>query len=57
MVPLNPEMYYLSSVPATLEPWGLVALNVGVVAISWLVLVVPARLASRIDPATAVKYE
>lgn len=50
-------MYYLSSVPATLEPWGLVALNVGVVAISWLVLVVPARLASRIDPATAVKYE
>lgn len=57
VVPLNPEMYYLSSVPATLEPWGLVALNVGVVAISWLVLVVPARLASRIDPATAVKYE
>lgn len=56
-IPLDPEMYYLSSVPVEFRPWSLLALNIGVIVAAWLILVVPAGLAAKIDPAGAVKYE
>ncbi len=57
IVPLDPEMYYLNSVPVEIQPPAFVALNIGVAAVAWLILVLPARLAASIDPAKAVKYE
>jgi len=56
-VPLDPNMYYLNSVPVEIQPWAFVALNIGVIAVAWLILVLPARLASSIDPAKAINYE
>ena len=56
-VPLNPEMYYLSAVPVEIRPWTFVALNVGVLAVAWLVLLLPATSAAHIDPSKTVKYE
>ncbi len=56
-VPLDPEMYYLDSVPVEIQPWALVALNIGVALAAWLILILPARLASSVDPAKVVKYE
>lgn len=56
-VPLDPDMYYLNSVPVEIRPWGFVALNVGVIVVAWLILVLPARLASSIDPTKAINYE
>ena len=52
---LDPEMYYLNSVPVEIQPPAFVALNIGVAAVAWLILVLPARLAASIDPAKAVK--
>ena len=56
-VPLDPEMYYLNSVPVEINPWAFIALNAGVAFVAWLILILPARLASGIDPAKAVKFE
>lgn len=54
LVPLDPDMYYLSAVPVAFRLWHIIALNAGVFAAIWLVLLIPARLAARTDPATAV---
>lgn len=56
-VPLNPEMYYLDSVPVEINIPAFVALNVGVVLLSWLILVLPARMASAVDPARTVTFD
>ena len=57
MLPLDPEMYYLDSVPVEIIPWHFVALNVGVVAVSWLILMIPATVASHTDPSKAIERD
>ena len=56
-VPLDPEMYYLRSVPAALECGWFLLLNVGVALAAWLVLVLPERLTASVDPARVMHYE
>lgn len=56
-IPLDPEMYYLSSVPVEIRPLDFVLLNIGVAVVAWQVLVLPARLASGIDPAKAMNFD
>lgn len=56
-LPLDPAMYYLDHVPFLIG-WRVVAiLNVGVAAGAWLLLILPARIASRIDPALTMRYD
>lgn len=57
IMPLNPEMYYLSSVPVEFSLPGILLVNVGVIVFSWLILVLPARLASSVSPAKTMRYE
>lgn len=57
LLPLDPEMYYLSSVPVVIHPWAFTALNIGVAITAWLVLVFPAGMASRVDPAKTMNYQ
>lgn len=56
-LPLDPEMYYLDHVPVQINWWAMAALNAGVAAAAWLILILPARIASRIDPASTMRYE
>lgn len=56
LLPLNAEMYYLSYVPMEINWVHIVLLNVGVAAGAWLMLILPARLAARIDPASTMRY-
>lgn len=56
-IPLDPDMYYLSTVPVEIRPLSLMLLNIGVAAAAWLILILPARLASNIDPAKTAGYE
>ena len=35
----------------------MLALNAAVAAAAWLILILPARLAARIDPASTMRYE
>lgn len=55
--PLDPEMYYLDSVPTAWSWGGFVLTDLGVIVLSWLTLVLPARLASSISPARTMRYE
>lgn len=57
MVPLDPEMYYLSSVPVEFNALELILLNVGIVVCSYLILVVPAWLAAGVNPARSIRYD
>lgn len=57
LVPLDPENYYVDFVPVQLTAAGLTWLNIGVLALSWLVLMLPAIIISRISPATTMRYE
>jgi len=53
----NPEVYFLSHVPAKIE-WSEVALVTGwALFMSFVVTLLPAWLASRLDPVEALRYE
>ncbi len=53
-VHLDPEAYYIDFMPVTINPWFVIILNIGVVAAVFLLLLIPARSASRIAPAEAM---
>ncbi|MDO4319755.1 MAG: ABC transporter permease [Bacteroidales bacterium] len=57
LLPLDPEMYYLSYVPVEINWTAMIVLNIAVAAAAWLILILPARLAARIDPASTMRYE
>lgn len=54
---LDPDMYYLDFVPLEFNWVTLLILNIGTAATAWLILILPAKLASRVDPASAMRYE
>jgi len=56
-MPLDSEMYYLDHVPVAMDWWLIVLLNIGVALLSWLILVIPSRIASKVDPARTMRYE
>ncbi len=57
VIPLDPDMYYLSSVPVRIVAWQFVVLNIGIVFASWLILMIPARAAADTDPSKAIETE
>ena len=57
IIPLDAATYYVSYVPMAF-PWGwLIILNLGVLAISWLVLLAPSAIVSQISPAKVMHFE
>ncbi len=56
-VTLDSEMYYLKYVPVEINWEYFLYLNIGVVAISWLILILPSRVASGISPAVTMRFE
>lgn len=56
-LPLDPQMYCLAYVPFEINWISILALNLGVITGAWLILILPARLAARIDPAATMRYE
>ena len=57
IIPLNPETYYLTTVPVNLDPLIILGLNLGTLLIIVLVLVLPSYLISRISPVKTIRYE
>lgn len=56
-IPLNPEAYYLSSVPIEFNLWAILGLNAAVIALSTAIMLIPARLISNISPSETMRYE
>lgn len=57
LFPLDPENYYMDSVPVALNIGYLLLLNVGTLIASVLMLIVPSYLITRIHPANSMRYE
>lgn len=54
---LDSEMYYLKYVPVEINWMYFLYLNLGVVVISWMILILPSRVASGISPAVTMRFE
>jgi lipoprotein-releasing system permease protein len=54
---LDPENYYLEWVPISLQAWQVVAINVGTVALTLLVLVGPTAIIAKISPTRAIQAD
>ena len=57
IIPLDPEAYYLSYAPVAINWTHILALNIGVIVISGLILIVPSHLVSKISPSQTMRYE
>jgi lipoprotein-releasing system permease protein len=53
---LNPDNYYVSTVPVDLNIGIILLISVGILLISALVLVIPSYLISKISPVKVIKY-
>jgi lipoprotein-releasing system permease protein len=56
LIPLDPHTYFMSYVPTAFSLPALLALNVGTLIITILMLLLPALIISKITPAEAVKF-
>ncbi len=57
LIPLDPANYYVDFVPIRLTLLSVIALNLGVLIISWLILILPGLIVARISPATTMRYD
>ena len=57
VVTLNPETYYVSSAPVSINFWHVIGLNVGTLILCLLMLLIPSYIITKISPAKAVKFE
>jgi lipoprotein-releasing system permease protein len=56
-IPLDSAVYYVSYVPMAF-PWGwLVALNIGVLLVAWVIMLAPSAIVSQISPARVMHFE
>ena len=57
IVPLDPASYYLSYVPVETSPADWLLLNAGVVAVAFLIMLVPTGIAGRVSPVKTLRFE
>jgi lipoprotein-releasing system permease protein len=54
---LDPSSYYLKAVPINLELWHILGLNLGTLAITVLMLVIPSYIISKLSPEKTIRFE
>ncbi|HEY5590412.1 MAG TPA: FtsX-like permease family protein [Paludibacter sp.] len=57
IVPLDPEAYYVATVPITFNWLYIVLLNIGTLLASIMMMIGPSYLITKIDPAKIIRYE
>ncbi len=56
IIGLNEEGYMLSQVPIKLELWWILGINIAAIAVIGIVMIIPSRFVSRIEPCESVKF-
>jgi lipoprotein-releasing system permease protein len=54
---LNPETYYLTSIPIDLNWLSIMLINIGSLVVSILMMVAPSYLITKIEPAKSIRFE
>lgn len=54
---LDPETYFVDTVPMSLNVWIYLLLNIGTLIVSVIMLIGPSYLITRIEPANSMRYE
>lgn len=57
IIPLNADDYYVSSVPARLDIWQIVIVNVATILVSAAILHIPTKFISKISPIKSIKFD
>lgn len=57
LLPLDPEAYYLSSVPVTFNWGAFIILNIAAAIIALVIMLLPTLTVSRISPARVIRFE
>ena len=56
-VRLNPEVFYMDKLPVHIDPSEFLTVGIAAIAVSLLVTIYPAKVASRLRPVDALRYE
>ncbi len=56
LIGLPQESYYVNVVPVYLNAWHIILLNIGTIAISILMLIIPSYIITRITPVRAIRF-
>jgi lipoprotein-releasing system permease protein len=57
IIPLDPEAYYVSTIPIAFNWFYFILLNIGTLIASLLMMIGPSYLITKIDPAKIIRYE
>ncbi len=57
IIKLDPISYYIDTVPINLDIFHILLLNIGSIAITILMLIIPSLLITRISPVKAIKFD
>ena len=57
IIELNPETYYVSTVPVNINILHFVLLNLGTLVLCLLMLIIPSKIVSKIHPSRSIKFE
>lgn len=57
LMPLDPEAYYLNSVPVEFNWTGIVILNIAAAALALAIMLIPTHTVARISPARVMRFE
>ncbi|CAL2079013.1 Lipoprotein-releasing system permease protein [Tenacibaculum sp. 190524A02b] len=56
VISLNPENYYVSSVPVDIDIVAILLLNMGTLILCFLILIIPSYIITKIQPSKSIKF-
>ena len=56
-ISLDPNIYYMSSVPINFNSMYILGLNLGTLLVCWLILIIPSIIITKITPVKAIRFE
>lgn len=57
IIPLNPETYYVTEAPISIQLYYIVGVNMGTLLLCFLMLILPSVLISKISPIKAIQFD
>jgi len=56
IITLNPETYYVATMPVYISIGAILALNIGTLVLCFLMLIIPSYIITKINPAKSIKF-